>query len=379
MKKKPIYAVNNFMKKNPLLLKAALLCHGLKNNKDSLDLYSFFNPHNTKRTGNVGIHFKINGYVVNAILYDIKSKSSIDSPYQLKKLSYKGSTGWFLFENERSVSLVELINPPSWYNKKTSNNKFMGQVFLSEGDNNLMGSLGISCCYFKTSKQCQFCAYQGGKNKYSPSDFSEAVKEAYKFNNDITITITSGNTFDEDRGIKNYYPYIEAIRDISSSIPIQLECSPPKKMLYLDQAIDRGVDSFSINYELWDDQIRKKVLPAKSEIPKETYVQAWKHIQSRLGDGRISSAIIFGIESPQSSLIGAKWLISNRVRPNVIPFKPMLGAKLQDRNPPDYQSYYKFCDEVAREIKKNSLDISQRLGCSSCGGCNLEGDFKENL
>jgi len=367
----------NHLIENPILLKAALLCYGLKKNEDSSELFSLFNPYNTKRTGNVGIHLKIDNHVVNTILYDSDRKNNITpSPFELKKCVEQNSISWVLFENGKVIRAIELIEPPKWYNKKTSNNHFMGEIFLSEGDSNLMGSIGGSCQYFKTSQQCHFCGYQSSGLQYSPKDLSEVVNEAYKFNKNITVTITSGNTFTEDRGIVNYFPYIEAIRDLNVSIPLQIECSPPKMMSYLDQAIDKGVNSFSINFELFADEMRKEIIPAKNTISTENYIQAWRHIQAKLGCGRVSSAIIFGIESSENTLMGARWLISQGVRPNVIPFKPILGAKLQNKNVPNYHKYYEICAEIAAEIRKSKLDISQRLGCSSCGGCNLEGDYE---
>lgn len=365
----------NEEKDNIILLKAALLCQGLKKNEHSLELYSFFNPHNTKRTGNIGLHFKIEEHFVNAILYDPGRNNKVTSPYEIKKLFERDKVIWVLFKNGKAIKRVELIKPPQWYNNQTSNNHFMSKIFLSEGDNNLMGSLGGVCQYFNTSEQCHFCGYHNSKVKFSPGDFSEVVHEAYKMNKNITVTITGGNTFEEDRGIANYFPYLDAIKDLNISIPLQIECSPPKKMDYLDQAIDKGVKSFSINFELFDEQIRKKILPAKSKISKEEYIKTWRHIQTKLGPSKISSAIIFGIEPPESTLVGAKWLISLGVRPNVIPFRPIIGSKMQDKNIPNYKKYYEICNVIASEIRKNNLEISQRLGCSSCGGCNLEGDF----
>lgn len=370
---------NNFA-----LLKSAVLCNGLKYNSFSDELARLFNPFDVKRTGNVGVHFRIGKLIVNASLsccIDTEENMyTVNSPFELKKIN----NIWTLFCNEKEITAVDLIEPPSWYVKKTSNDICMGEIFLSEGESNLMGALNNKCEYFLSNQQCRFCAFDGNKKLLNPEDYAETIFTAYKENNSCTVTITAGNNYKDDRGLRNYIPYIQAIKSRFENnkidfkrLPLQLECSPPKNLKDLKNIIDMGVKSFSINIELFNNSSRKNIIPAKNRIPLAEYQQSWEYIINKNGKGSVSSAILFGIEPKESTLEGAKWLISQGVRPNVIPFKPMQGSLMSGYPVVDYIEYYETCLKIAHELHKSNIPMNKRLGCTTCGACNLEGDFIE--
>lgn len=368
------------LKEDSVLLKSAILCYGLKENLYSEELRDKFNPFFVRRTGNVGIHFEItSGLVVNAGFFSHIADEDVPS-IELKKIE---RDCWGIYVNGVFLKVVSLIDTPSWYMKKTFSAVPMGEVFLLEGYRNLMGSLGDPCCFFRKSEQCKFCGYLGGKNGLTTQDFSEVVCEAFFENSDITVTLTNGNSYSADRGCHKYIPYVnQIVSDISKkfpnrTVPIQIECSPPENFEYLYDLIKAGVSSFSINYECFSSDVRKSVMPGKGSIPVLQYEMAWKYVISKLGRGRVSSAILFGLDSYQDMLDGLLWLADLGVRPNVIPFRPMKGAAFQFRKGPDYIEYYNVCKRLSKILKDACLDTIGNLGCSSCGGCNIEGDFNK--
>lgn len=375
-------------KENNLLLKSALLCNGIKENSFSQTLFGIFNPFFVKRTGNVGIHFKLGNHVVNASMHIAdrfvsSGRDEAGSPFELR-LTGQSKEHWGLYAYEELISLIELLPVPAWYHKNTSTGIPMGKVFLLEGGRNLMAALGMRCCYFKDNKQCRFCGYSGSNQPLLPSDFSETVCAAFEEDNSCTVTLTNGNSYESDRGALNYLPVINQIKcGIKNSplggnyddIPIQIECAPPERTSLFNPLIDAGVNSFSINYECFDKQARQEVIPAKNEIPQAQYTDIWEYVLKKLGSGRVSSAVLFGIESPENTLKGAIWLINLGVRPNIIPFKPVYGSVFWKKPLPNYREYYEVCREVSDFLDKSGLVGSKNLGCSTCGGCNVEGDF----
>jgi hypothetical protein len=244
-----------------------------------------------------------------------------------------------------------------------------------------MGSLGDTCCFFQKGEQCRFCGYFGSKKTFNISDFSEVACEAFNENNNITITLTNGNTSSPDRGCFCYIPIVSQINDSitrnfpGNKVPVQVECAPPEDARCLHDLFKAGVDSFSINYECFDHEVRNKVIPGKGKIPTSQYENAWRYVIDNLGNGQVSSAILFGLDTYQNTLDGLLWLINLGVRPNVIPFKPVIGAIFQFKKRPCYIEYYEICKELSTALKESSLDQIVNLGCSSCGGCNIEGDF----
>ena len=113
---------------NDLYLKANVLCLGLRANEYSMQLASKYSPTSTKRTGLVGIHFKIGKYVVNGSMdkiYENKGIYTNRSPFELKN-----ENEWALYYNGHMIRSVELIPTPKWYNSYTKNGVQMTKLFL---------------------------------------------------------------------------------------------------------------------------------------------------------------------------------------------------------------------------------------------------------
>ncbi|MDR2781655.1 MAG: hypothetical protein LBB21_04365 [Holosporaceae bacterium] len=138
------------LREDSLLLKSAVLCCGLKQNAYSKELLDAFNPSSVKRTGNVGIHFRIDSLIVNAGF----SQPSIEdelSPIELKKV---GKNCWGIYINDVFVKVVSLIDVPKWYSKRTSLSVSMGEIFLFEGENN-DGFIGGYMLFFSKRRTMQ--------------------------------------------------------------------------------------------------------------------------------------------------------------------------------------------------------------------------------
>jgi len=375
-----------------LRLKAALLCYGLKANEFSEELARIFDPSMEKRTGLVGVQLKLGDYVVNAAMDKFYENTYIytnKSEYELRKVMLDGQPYWVLFrsaDNHRGVNrvpitTVELIEQPSWYTRKTKYGRPMTEIFLSEGEANLMGCAFHYCAFFEEGKQCKFCALdQRRGNDKRPSEFAEVAVAAYSEDPNITMTINSGTLYSPDRGLKRLTKYVEAIMgalkkecDISY-IPLQIECAPPDDIRYLQNIIEAGANSFSINLEIFDEKIRKEVCPGKSQIPFETYERSWSYVVEKLGDYRAASVLIFGLEPIESTIEGAEYLLERGVLPNIVPFRPLPGSVYENRKPVNHEKLFEVYLEIAKLIKKHGVDTNMRLGCSTCKGCSMELD-----
>lgn len=370
-----------------LLIKSEILCNGLKCNEFSEELSSIFDPTKTKRTGNVGIHFRIGGHVVNAAmdkLYDNPRIYTNESRFELRRNKGNDKLGWVLLEDNKELFEVYLIRPPSWYQRRTISGVRMSRLFLCEGEANLMGSISDYCCLFEDNAECMFCGLdQTEVSIFSAIDFSEVAVAAMIENPNSTITLTCGSVNDLDRGAKLISCYAETILNTLresnllniESLPFQVECAPPRDIEYISRLADVGVNSFSINLELYSDEVRNAICPGKSRITKNTYERTWNYIVDLLGPYRVGSALLVGIEPKQSSLEGARYLLDQGVLPNMLPFKPIPGSKFEERPTIDSKDYYQVCREVSELFDAYTVDRKSRLGCTTCGACSMEMDI----
>lgn len=367
------------------LIKSQVLCYGLNINKFSSELANRYYPSGFKRTGLVGIHFKIGGHIMNGIMDRDYTNGAIfnnKSPLELIKILNGNKEEWYLKRQDKILSKVELIPSPKWYLSKTSNGIPMANVFLKEGLNSLMGAIHNRCCYKVSNLQCKFCGFDPVHSvKPKPSDFADVVEASMKEDSNINITLACGNTETDDRGINKLIPYVREINkrvlDVFglNNFPFQLECAPPKKTESLETLISLGINSFSINIELFNDERRKYICPGKSKISMKEYIVAWEYINHNLGKYRAGSALIFGLESIEDTVDGANFMIENGVLPNIIPLKPISGSKFESLKPPDAISYYSTIRKIWKNRRISDLCSVSNLGCTTCKACTLEQDF----
>ncbi len=388
---KILFSDTSIAEKN-LLIKSALICYGLRSNQYSNILAKQFNPQNRKRTGHVGINATLENLPLNLqmdYLYSNKGIYTELSPFEIIPTKKQNVTfsKWQLFFKNKILSELQLRETPSWYQKKTNNGIPMPELFLYEGDGNLMGSIPGICAYQGNDSLCLFCGFEGKEiGQIKPEDYGEVVCSALYENPNITITLTGGNSNKKDNGLKRYIPYILSIREkiqeitLNNSFPsIQLECSPSINVQDFDELIQLGVSSFSINLEIFNERLRKHYCKGKSKIPRSLYVDTWKYLVEKLGKFKLGSALIYGLEPENETLEGAIFLLEMGVQPNLIPFMPVPGSILENKTPPNFLDYYETCKKIAYEMYKVNVDVKQNLGCTTCNACTLESDIYKSI
>lgn len=192
-----------------------------------------------------------------------------------------------------------------------------------------------------------------------------------------SINLTGGNLYTNDRGARRYIPVIKAIRELTD-IPIAVEMSPPEDLSILEELHDAGATAIEMNVEIWDEKIRKAIMPGKGRIDREYYVEAWKKAVDIYGIGNVGSGIIIGLEDVNSSLEVIKKMIEVNVLPSIIPFKPTEGSVLEKRRNCMSEDLFNVTKEAAKLMREKKLDPTDKCGCIGCGACTLEGDLYRN-
>lgn len=341
-------------------IKSEILCWGVKTTKTADEIYKKQHPGEDNRTGNAGLHLTMDDkLVLNAITGD---KFCDESPYKIEEDG--------VYKNDEKVVDYKIIDPPNWY-------KTCGDVFLQEGKNTLISAILNDCCYFHKDEECKYCelGYGGDKGFKKVKDIVNAVKIALEENPDIYVHLTGGNTYASDHGGLYYLKYVKAIREIDKNVPISLEMSPPDDVGVIEQLVEAGVNGFSINIEVWNDEKRKEICPGKSKISKEKYFAAWKKGVELLGKFKVSSMIIFGLDEMEDIKEGIEELVKIGVKPTTIPVKPFEKSKLHDYKIPSPEQYIEVTRFLGKKLNEYEAKNSDFVGCEHCGACTTEADY----
>lgn len=365
--------------KKEIYFKIELLCYGLKTNENVEKIYDQQNPFDLTRTGNVGLQLLLgtNELVANVPVFN---KFTQNSPYFIKE---EFNQYYVVNEINGDRIIIRPIQTPNWYFKNVDSNKYAGQYLLREGLNTLICSVTDSCCYVYDNKQCKFCAIGSNALKNVQESALERkeniIKSILYALNDLqedekSINLTGGNSYSKDRGAAKYVDYVSAIRN-KSNIKICIELSPPSEYKSLDDLKRVGVDAVMMNIEIWDEKIRKIIMPGKSIITRDEYIKMWKHAVNIFGKGNVSSVIIIGFESVSSVKAAIDEMTKIGVMPSIMPFRPNDGAILENFSIANPSIIEHLTEYASKKAIENKIIIDNAPGCIGCGACAAELDY----
>jgi len=235
-------------------------------------------------------------------------------------------------------------------------------------------------CVFAVNEEiCKFCNFSGSTMRpASPKDVASLVElVTMEVGSNFDIAIGSGTPNLNDGGARYFLNLASEISKISSSA-ISVEMIPFEDIELLIKLKKNGVRSIISSIEIWDDRTRKNILPGKSKISKEQYLSFWKQALSTLGRGQVSSVLIAGLDSVESTKLGISTLIENGIIPTIIPFRPYDGTLLKDHPPCPVDTYIELSRFNANSLLKENLSPSLQSGCTKCQGCSID-DPSDNL
>lgn len=356
-----------------LKMKSEILCYGIKRNKVSDKIYDMEHKSKVRRTSNMGLQLLLSESIIVSVPYN--EEDSSNSEYYL----YEQDKKLYLTNGNLTTEVYPFpISTPTWYNYKLSNEKYISDYIQKEGKDVLICSVSSSCCYFSKNEQCAFCALNGGittKEKNRTDYIIEALKIILTEDDTIkSINLTGGNLYTPDKGASQYIRILKEIRSISK-IPVAIEMSPPEDLKILEDFHKFGATAIEMNVEIWDDKIRKMMMPGKGQIKREYYIKAWKKAVEIFGKGNVGSAIIIGLENLESSLEGIKSMIEVDCLPSIIPFKPSTGAILEKFRECSSKDVYTATEYAVKLMMEKDLSPINGPGCIGCGACTLESDF----
>ncbi len=244
---------------------------------------------------------------------------------------------------------VDFIPVPSYYSAVLTDSQPITNIAASHGDR--LRITPTKGCTFK----CQFCDIPY-EMRYAGMQDPEAIHEATEIalaDNVLRaehILISGGVPAKRD-----YDKELEIYRQIITNNPdidVDIMMAPVPKLLPIERLHAIGARGLSINMELWNIDIAKRIMPGKMRLSREQYLNFIEKAVELFGRGAIRSALMVGLEPMEDTLRGVKALAERGADPMLSPFRPSPETPLANSKPPTskdlLETYYRSQDIVAK-------------------------------
>jgi radical SAM protein (TIGR04043 family) len=293
------------------------------------------------------------------------------SPFTLRRIGDR----WAVLREGAFYAEVEVSPPPRFYDKKTSEGVEMRKIFPLCGEDCLLTGVVQECFYWREGLQCTFCGiplnplWEGRLNRKSPQQLVEVLEAGIEEGRVKRAFLSIGGKGGEDAGATYLLDACSIIKD-NFDLPLQVELLPPTRD-YLER-LGEYADSFNTNIEVFDENIRRKVMPGKGRIPVDKYYSILEDAVGIFGENQVQSIVIVGLGESDASIIdGSEALAQMGVFPSLAPLRPTARTILENVPPPSADRILELSKRIWRITKDYGLDPLRNFGCVRCGGCFL--------
>lgn len=205
---------------------------------------------------------------------------------------------------------------------------------------------------------CKFCniPYELRYRKKSAEEMLEVIQIAK--NDEQTparhVLISGGTPKPADE------PWEDAVYErvaAESPLPVDIMMTPREDPGYVRRLNSAGVNSLSVNIEVFDPERARKLTPNKAHrFGRQGYLDYIEKAVDELGVGRVQSLILFGvsIEPIETTLAGVQALVDRGCIPVLSPFRPDARTPME-HDPPSTEHEMKV-------VYERSLEICERSG-----------------
>ena len=315
------------------------------------------------------------------VMVPVYNDASAASPY---KLASSGAA--LAIEGPEQQCSPEISTPrePAFYGLSTADGISYRSIALLHSKDVLATTLQQTCIRFRDrSQSCQFCAIEqsikdGALVRKTPEQVAEVAEAAVRLDGVKQLVMTTGTPNSDDRGARLMAETAEAVKR-RVNLPIQGQCEPPEDPRWYQRMKDSGIDSLGMHLEVVEPDVRRRILPGKSELSLERYYEAFADAVAVFGRGEVSTYLLAGLgDSKEALLECSRRLIELGVYPFVVPFVPISGTPLESHPSPDSSFMVDVYQGVAAMLKAGDL-LSEQMsaGCAKCGACSALSLFEQ--
>jgi radical SAM protein (TIGR04043 family) len=341
-------------------------------------------PGNPGRRGGAGPSdhraLSIDGTTVMVPVYNAVAGTS---PYRLETVAEGGlrvsgsSTTAPAGSDDAGPLVAEAPPEPRFYGLATAEGIPYRSIALLHGRDVLATTLLQTCIRFRDRTQsCQFCAIEqsleDGRTlvRKTPQQVAEVAEAAVRLDGVRQLVLTTGTPNSDDRGARLMAETAAAVK-ARVALPIQAQCEPPEDPAWYRRMQEAGVDSLGMHLEVVEEEVRRRVLPGKSELGLERYMEAFEQAVAVFGRGQVSTYLLAGLGDSAASLIAvSERLIALGVYPFVVPFVPIAGTPLEAHPAPSTDFMVEVYTAVGDRLRASDLrSEAMAAGCAKCGAC----------
>ncbi|MDZ4328103.1 MAG: MSMEG_0568 family radical SAM protein, partial [Pseudomonas sp.] len=184
------------------------------------------------------------------------------------------------------------------------------------------------------------------------------------------MVMTTGTPQTPDRGAAILCESAAAVT-AAVDLPIQAQCEPPDDDVWFERLKDSGVVSLGMHLEAVTDEVRRRIMPGKAEVPLQRYFSAFEAAVKVFGHGQVSTYILAGLGDSEEAIANmCERLARMGVYPFVVPFVPIDGTPLAHHPKPDSAFMQRLYPRIGASLRRHGLHSDNiNAGCAKCGAC----------
>ncbi|MEB3351516.1 MAG: MSMEG_0568 family radical SAM protein [Cyanobacteriota bacterium] len=315
------------------------------------------------------------------VMVPVHNALSQRSPYQLEAPSPGADASPAapvqLHGAHGAVAAVATTPEPRFYGLRTADGVPYRSIALLHGRDVLATTLLQTCIRFRDRRQsCQFCAIEQSLTdgstiaRKTPQQVAEVAEAAVRLDGVRQLVMTTGTPSSDDRGAR-IMAETAAVVKARVDLPIQGQCEPPEDPRWYARMHQAGIDSLGMHLEVVEPEVRRRILPGKSELDLERYFTAFAEAVAVFGRGQVTTYLLAGLGDSADSLIAcSERLIQIGVYPFVVPFVPIGGTPLEHHPAPSTAFMLEVYGAVGALLRASDLTAAaMKAGCARCGAC----------
>ena len=321
----------------------------------------------------------VDGTTVMVPVYNDVSGSSAYS------LAARGDGLTLTGPQQDALQLVTTTDEPAFYGLSTAEGIPYRSIALLHSRDVLATTLLQTCIRFRDrSQSCQFCAIEQSLEdgatviRKTPEQVAEVAEAAVRLDGVKQLVMTTGTPNSDDRGARLMAETAAAVKR-RVDLPIQGQCEPPDDPIWYERMKAAGIDSLGMHLEVVEPEVRRRILPGKSELSLERYYAAFADAVAVFGRGEVSTYLLAGLGDSREALLDcSRRLIELGVYPFVVPFVPISGTPLEQHPAPETAFMVDVYQGVADLLRQGDLrSEAMSAGCAKCGACSALSLFEQ--
>ena len=319
------------------------------------------------------------------IMVPVHTRGAPRSPYVAMSPDPRGIS--LLLENDATVCEISFPPQPRFYALSTKDGVPYWKIAQLHSRETLATTVLQTCVrYGNSEKKCQFCAIgeslRAGRTiaRKTPKQLAEVAGAAQRLDGVRNVVLTTGTPATDDRGAAVLAESAAAIK-AETGLPIQGQCEPPADFAWFCRMRTAGVDALGMHLEAWDEEVRRRIMPGKAEVPVSYYLEAFTAAVAEFGRGQVSTYLLAGLgDTVESLLEAARLLIQVGVYPFVVPFVPVGGTPLADHQPPPTDFMRAILQPIGDWLTEAGMTSDTvKAGCTKCAACSTLSTFEKQL